>query len=141
MNVNVFLSGVVLFLVFEVFQVERLDSPTTLGTTAWLVGVLVFSGVLWFIGKSVMPKQSNDMKTLWMFAFLFLVVFQVVISYLGPYLGAVFPSQFLPAALTPLVISLWLIVFGGAMFVTGWWSKNGVTSLIGIIWLLTSTYF
>ena len=138
MNANVLLSGIVLFVVFWAFQAGYFDA---LATTAWLVGLVIFIGVQWFIGKTLMPKPSADMKMLWMFAFAFAIVAQVMISYFGPYLGAVFPPGFTPSMLTPLLLSFWLIIFGGTMFIGGWFSKNSLAALIGVIWLLSSTHF
>ena len=57
MNVNVFISGIVLLVVFWAFQAGYFDA---LGTTAWLLGVVIFVGVQWFIGKTLMPKPSAE---------------------------------------------------------------------------------
>ncbi len=142
MDINQAALGVVLFVVFWAFQAGYVN---TLGTSAWFLGVIIFAGILWLIGKSTMPKQTAEFQELWMFTTGFAVVATFVISYLGPTLGAVFPSglsqEQLYAALTPLVLSLWLIVFGGSMFVTGWQAKWGVTTLTGIIWLFSAMHF
>lgn len=130
--------GVVLFLVFWAFQAGYFD---VLGTAAWFVGVIIFSGILWAIGKGVMPKPPEQIKRVWMFATVFAVVATFVISFLGPYIGAVFPPGFNPSQVTPLVLSFWLIIFGGAMFATGWQTKWGVTTLVGIIWLFSAMHF
>ena len=130
--------GIVLFLVFWAFQAGYLDR---LGTTAWVVGAIVFAGILYGIGKVAMPKPSVQMKELWMFATLLAVIVTLVISYGGPYIGAVFPVGFNPMLLTPLVLSFWLIIFGGALFVTGTQVKWGITTLTGVIWLFSSIHF
>ena len=117
--------GVVIFLVFWAFQVGYFNS---LGTTVWL------------IGKGAMPKASADQKELWMFATLFAIVSTALIAYAGPYLGAVFPAGFDPSSLTPVMLSWWLVIFGGAMLLTGWQMKWSVTTLVGIVWLFSAVH-
>lgn len=128
--------GVVLFVVFWGFQ-NGYAAP--LGGAAWLAGAIIFAVVLWLIGQGVMPKPSAEVKSLWMLATPFLIISTFAISYLGPYLGAVLPSN--PATLAPLVLSLWLVVYGAAMFIMGWQEKMGVPALIGIIWLFSAMHF
>ena len=130
--------GVVLLIVFWAFQAHYFDN---LGTSSWVVGAIIFSVVLWLIGKGVMPKAPAEQKELWMFTIAFAVVATAMIAYGGPYLGAVFPANFTPSMLTPLILSFWLIVFGGAMLVQGWQAKWGVTILTGLIWLISSVHF
>ena len=130
--------GIVLFLVFWAFQVGYMNS---LGTAAWFAGAVIFSIILFAIGKVSMPNPSDEIKEVWMFAMAFALVSTFMISFLGPYLGAVFPPGFTPSMLTPLVLSFWLIIFGGAKFVTGWLSKNGTYSLVGLIWLFSAIHF
>jgi hypothetical protein len=36
---------------------------------------------------------------------------------------------------------MWLILFGGAMLLTGMQAKIGVTSLVGILWLFSAVLF
>ena len=129
--------GVVIFAVFWAFQAGYLNA---LGQHAWFVGAIIFSVLLWMIGKHVMPKASADMKELWMFATLFVVVITFMVSYLGQYLGAVAPAGG-AAAMTPFVLSTWLIIYGAAMFVTGHQSKWGVTLATGLIWLVAGLHF
>ena len=131
-------SGIVLFAVFWAFQNGYFAS---IGPAAWVVGVIVFAAIMWFIGKSMMPKANKEMSELWQFASLFAIVSTIAIAYLGPYLGAVFPPGFTPSMIAPLVLSFWLVVFGGAMVVTGLQAKWPVTTLTGIIWLFSSPHF
>ncbi len=138
MNLQQTVLGIVLFIVFWGFQNGYANS---LGTSAWFAGSIIFVIILWLIGKSSMSKPSAEMKELWMFTIAFAIVTTFIVSYLGPYFGVVFPANFTPAMLTPLVLSIWLIVFGGAMLITGWQSKMGVTTLIGIIWLFSALHF
>lgn len=138
MNWKVTVLGIVLFLVFWAFQAGYANS---LGTSAWFLGVIIFTVLLWAIGKALMPKGSAESKELWMFATAFVVISTLVISYLGPAFGAVFPAGFTASQLTPLVLSFWLMVYGGAMFVGGWQGKKGVMTLIGVIWLVSAMHF
>jgi len=119
--------GLALLIVFWAFQVGYFNS---LGMTVWLVAVIIFSVVLWLIGKSTMPKQSAEMKELWMFTFAFVLLATVIISYGAGYIVPAFSSSAL--------VSAWLIIFGGAMFITGWQSKRSIAALIGVIWLFSS---
>lgn len=128
--------GILLFLVFWAFQTGSMDF---LGTAGWFIGILIFTGILWAVGKAAMPKSSPESKMLWGFAMVFVIVSTFVISFLGPWLGAILPSD--PAQIAPLVLSLWLVVYGGAMFVGGWGGKWPVMTLIGIIWLFSSIHF
>ncbi len=130
--------GVVLLVVFWAFQIGVFNF---LGPTAWVVGVVAFSLILWLIGKVSIPKPEANVTELWNFTVAFAIVATAIIAYLGPYLGAVFPPGFMPSQLTPLILSIWLIVFGGTMFVTGWWAKWGVTTAVGVLWLFSSTHF
>jgi len=121
--------GVVLLIIFWAFQAGYLDA---LGTTSWVVGVVLFGLVLWLIGKEAMPKQPESMKELWMFTFVFAIVATAIMAWGTPYLGT--PSSAMP-------ISAWLVLFGGAMLLTGLHAKMEVTSLVGILWLFASIMF
>ncbi len=130
--------GVVLFAVFLAFQMRFFE---VLGPTAWVVGVIVFAGILWLIGKGAMPKRMPpDLAELWNFTTAFAIVSTLLIAYAGPLLGAVMPSGFGMTQLTPFVLGGWLIVFGAAMFVTGWSTKWGVTTAVGVIWVFSSIH-
>ncbi len=138
MNVQQIVIGLVMLLVFWAFQKGYADS---LGTSVWFLGAIIFSVLLMLMGKAVMPKPPEELKKLWNFAILFALAATFAISFLGSMLGAVFPPNFTPAALTPLVLSLWLMVFGGTLFVGAQASKELVGSLIGVIWLFSSLHF
>ena len=138
MEVRQVVLGIAILLVFWAYQNGYANS---LGTTGWFVGIIIFTLLLWSVGKVAMPKQPAEQKELWMFASAFAIVSTFVISFLGPMLGAVFPPNFSPSQLTPLVLSLWLMVYGGAMFVGGWQMKNGIPALIGVIWLFSALHF
>ena len=131
--------GVVLFVVFWAFQTGIFNA---LGNSAWVLGVIILSAVLWLIGRGVLPaKQEPEVGEIWKFTTIFAVVTTIIVAYLGPYLGAVMPAGFDPAQLTPIVLSFWLIVFGAATFVTGWTMKWGATTVLGVIWLFSSIHF
>lgn len=136
-NWKEFVLGIVLFAVFWAFQVGYASS---LGSSEWFAGAIIFVVLLWAIAYSVMPKKPPaDVSQFWMFVSAFAIVATFIVSYLGPYLGAVLPAS--PAALTPLVLSFWLVVFGAAMFVGGWNSKNSVQTWIGVFWLFSALHF
>ncbi len=131
--------GVVLFVVFWAFQIGLMNP---LGTTAWVVGVVIFSILLWLIGKVSMPGRSPaGLAELWKYTTVFAIVATAFIAYAGPFVGAVFRPGFTPAVLMPLVLSFWLIVFGAAMFLTGWSAKWEVTAAVGVLWVIASTHF
>lgn len=138
MDVRQAVLGLVIFVVFWAFQ-NGYAAP--LGGAAWLAGVIIFAILLKLIGNGEMPKPPAGVKELWMLATPFVVISTFAISYLGPYLGAVFPAGFTPAQLTPLVLSFWLVVYGATMFVMGQQEKMGVPTLIGVIWLFSALHF
>lgn len=129
--------GIVLFVAFWAFQVGKFES---LGPAAWLLGAIVFAVVLWMIGKGAMPKPSADMQELWKFATLFVVLGTIFAAYLAPYAGAVMPPGATLSAFTPMLLGLWLAIFGGAMVVTGWQMKWGVTLVVGLLWLVSAVH-
>jgi hypothetical protein len=120
--------GVVLFLIFWVFHAGYLNS---LGTTSWVLGVVVFGLILWLIGKESMPKQPEDMKELWMFTMAFAVVVTAVMAWGTSFFGLI-------ALTAGMVMSAWLLLFGGAMILAGRYAKMEVTTLVGIIWLFSA---
>ena len=129
--------GIVLFVVFWAFQVGYFES---LGVSAWLLGAIIFAVVLWLIGKRAMPKPSADMQELWMFTTLFVVLGTIFAAYLSPYAGVVLPPGVTMLAFTPMLLSLWLVIFGAAMVVTGWQQKWGVTLAVGLLWLISAVH-
>ena len=138
MNAREVILGIVLLLVFWVFQKGYLES---LGTAAWFVGAVIFVAILWLIGMSMMTgKMTADQMQLWIFATVFGLVFTFILSFLAAPLGAVFPANFTTAMLTPLVLSFWLVVFGGAFVVGGRMTARPVILLIGIIWLFSAVH-
>ena len=136
MNIKEVVLGVVLFVVFWAYQAGY---AAALGMHAWFVGAIVFVVLLWAIAYSVMPKQPPaEVKQFWMLVSAFAIVSSFMISYLGPSLGAVLPGSM--SALTPLVLSFWLVVFGSAMAVGGFMSKNMTQAWIGVFWLFSSMH-
>ena len=128
--------GLVLMLVFLAMQAGWLP----FGAMNLLLGVVVFAAVLYLIGKGAMPKQSEDMKELWMFASGLALVLTVLALFAAPYLPGIVPPTDM-AAFAALLMSLWLFIFGGAMFITGWLVKWNVTMLVGIFWLFGALHF
>jgi hypothetical protein len=135
-NWKEFVLGIVLFAVFWAFQAGYANS---LGASAWFAGSIIFVILLWAIGYSLMPKVSAEAKQFWTFVSAFAIVATFIVSYMGPSLGAVLPAN--PAALTPLVLSFWLVVFGAAMFVDGHGTKNKVQTWLGVFWLFSALHF
>lgn len=138
MNLKQILLGIVLFIVFWAFQMKYFAS---LGTAEWFLGVLIFGLILWAIGKVSVPKQSESFKLTFNFAFGIALVIGVIVSFVPPsYLGVVFPPNFTPDQLTPLLLSCWLIIFGARAFITGWEEKWNITMFTGLLWLFVATH-
>ena len=129
--------GIVLFLVFWAFQVGYFN---VLGSAMWFVGALIFAFLPWLFEMGSKQKPPENMKQMWMFATLFVVVISFIGSFLIPYLGAVLPAGFEPSQMTPTILGLWLIAFGGAGLMHGIVQKQYVWSVIGIIWLFTAVH-
>ena len=129
--------GALIFLIFLAFQFGALDF---LGAAAFIVGVIIFSILLWAIGKVSAGKASAEMKLIWKFTTVFAIVLTLFPTFLGPFVGAVFPPDFGAAMLTPLVLAVWLSIFGAAMFATGFYAKFPVTMIVGLIWLLAAVH-
>lgn len=128
--------GIVLFLVFWAFQSGYL-SP--LGTASWFLAAAVVVLITWAIGMGVMPKPTAEQKELWYLAYALILVIAAVGSFVPPsFLGVATP----PSAdqFTALLLTLYLIILGGAMFVTGYEMKWGVTLFTGIFWLFAATH-
>jgi len=124
--------GIVIFILFWAFQANYFAN---LGYAAWIVGLVIFEVILWLIGKGVMPKQSNDMKQLWMYVFAFALISTIIVSYGGMLVsGYSYPSS-------NYVLAFWLVLFGAAMLLTGWQAKFSVTMATGFIWLFSSSLF
>ena len=137
MNAKEVVLGIVLFAVFWAYQVGYAAS---LGQHAWFVGSIIFVVLLWAIAYSVMPKKAPaEVMQFWKLVSVFAIVATFMISYLGPWLGAILPAS--SAALTPLVLGFWLVVFGSAMAVGGFMSKNSIQAWIGVFWLFSSIHF
>lgn len=139
MNIKEVVLGVVLFVVFWAYQAGYANA---LGMHAWFVGSIIFVVLLWAIAYSVMPKKPPaEVRQFWMLVSAFAIVATFMVSYLGPSLGAVFPAGFTPAMWTPMVLSFWLVVFGSAMAVGGFMSKNMTQAWIGVFWLFSALHF
>ena len=138
MNPREVILGIILFGVFWAYQMGYTSS---LGSSAWFLGAIIFVAVLWVIGKTNMPKSPADIKEVWNVLMLVLLVGTFFMSYLGSYLGAVFPPDVTPAQLTPMVLSFWLVIVGAALFVTGWKTQNGLATAIAVFWLFSALHF
>ncbi|MBI4021644.1 MAG: hypothetical protein HY369_05360 [Candidatus Aenigmarchaeota archaeon] len=128
--------GIVMFILFWAYQAGYAAS---LGPAAWFVAALVFSVLLMAMGKTSMEKPQPDIKSAWQFSIAFVLISTLIISFAGQSLGAVVPAD--PSAWTPMLLSFWLVVFGGAMLVTGWKIDSPLTTLVGIIWLFSALHF
>ncbi len=128
MDIRQTVMGLVLLLVFWAFQQGYVSA---LGQWEWLAGAAVFAVLLYAIGKIVMPKASAEMQEIWMFAIGVALLSTIIVSVMA---GG-------QAAIAPIVISWWLIVFGAAMFATGWAGKQNGALMIGLFWLIGSTHF
>jgi hypothetical protein len=124
-----------LLIVFFLFQ---LGVFRPLGPSTWVLGVVVLSFVFWLLGKVSMPRrQPSDLVEVWKFATIFAVITTIIIAYGSPFIGTTMLQASIPD-LTPLVLGLWLVIFGASTFVTGWTAKWGVTTVVGIIWLFSA---
>lgn len=131
--------GIVLFLVFLGFQLGFVD---ILGPVTWLVGVIVFAVILYLIGRVSMPRRGPpQIEELWKFTVGFAVVVTGIYALGAPFLTSMMPAGMSMNQVTSLVLGFWLIVFGAAMFVTGWTAKWGVTTAVGIIWAFSALFF
>lgn len=128
MDIQQIVLGLVLFIVFWAFQAGYVSA---LGQWQWLAGVVVFAVILYIIGKVVMPKPSAEMQQIWQFA--------IGVTILSTIITTVLTGG--QAAVAPIVISWWLIVFGAALFATGWSAKQNGALMIGLFWLIGSTHF
>jgi hypothetical protein len=138
MNGKVLLFGVILFVVFWAFEMGLFEMLSIAG---WLVGAVLFVLLLWGIGKTIMPKPPAESKKIWHFASLFVIILSILGSFFLPYLGVEMPAGTTSAEITIIFISVWLTILGGAMFIDGWMSKEGVQSLIGVFWLFSAVMY
>ena len=137
--------GVVQVLIFVAFQLGVFDA---LQYVAWLLGVIIFSVILWLIGRVSMPRRAPPMlEELWKFTVILAIILTAIYSLLAyvtpmmPHMAAMMPSGMSMAQVTSLILGFWLVVFGAAMFVTGWTVKWGVTTAVGIIWVFSGVFF
>lgn len=128
--------GIVLLLVFWAFQMGFFSS---LGTAGWFLAAVIFVGIVWAIGKGVMPKPSATQKELWMFVSIVALVLTALIAFVPPsLLGVTSPPPVDQRG--AIVLTLLLTLFGAAMLVTGWEMKWNVTMLVGVFWLFVATH-
>lgn len=133
--------GIAQVLVFVAFQLGVFNQ---LQSMAWLLGVIIFSVILRLIGKVSMPRRVPPMlEELWKFTVIFAVVLTAIYSLvpLVPFMASMMPSGMSMAQVTSLILGFWLVVFGAAMFVTGWTVKWGVTTAVGVIWVFSGVFF
>ena len=137
MDIKNIVLGLVLFVVFWAFQAGYLS---ILGAFSWLAGLIIFIVILclWCTG---MASKDSDVMQLCTFVSVFALIVTILISFFGPTLGAVFPPGFEPSAFTPMMLSFWLVVFGGAVLITGIKKKDSIFSVIGLIWLFSAVHF
>lgn len=130
--------GIVQFAVFGAFQAGVFNA---LGPVAWLLGVIIFSAILYLIGRVSMPRrQPPQLEELWKFTVAFAVVLTATVSLGYPLLSSMMPSVTM-AQFSSFLLGFWLIAFGAAIFVTGWTARWGVTTAVGMIWVFTALYF
>jgi hypothetical protein len=132
--------GIVLVLVFLGFQLGISDM---LGAVSWLVAVIVFSAIMYVIGRTAaMPRrQSPEIEGLWKLIVSLAVVLTAIYSLGAPLIASTMPSTMTMAQATSIRLGSWLVIFGAAMFVTGWTAKWGVTTAVGIIWVFNALLF
>lgn len=130
--------GIVQVLVFMAFQLGVFNM---LGPLSWLLGVIIFSVILYLIGRVSMPRrQPPGLVELWKFTTILAVVLTAIYSLAAPLLGSMMPNISMSQA-TALTLGFWLVIFGAAMFVTGWTTKWGVTTAVGVIWALSGLIY
>ncbi len=138
MNSKHVILGLVLIVVFWAFQMGYMSS---LATAEWFAGVIIFSVAMFLMGKTSGETPTDDHKMVWMFAMIFAIVLTAIISFVPPSaLGLALPAGFTPAMWTPVVLSLWLVIYGGAMFAGGHDAEKGMMILIGLIWLFSAVH-
>jgi hypothetical protein len=133
--------GIVEILIFLGFQLGLLNP---LGSVAWLVGVIVFSVILYLIGRASMPRRQPPLlEELWKFIVGFAVVLTAVYSLGAPLLASMMPASasMTMTQATAIALGSWLVIFGAAMLVTGWTTKWGVTTAVGVIWVFNAILF
>lgn len=131
--------GVVQLLVFLAFEFGVFKE---LGSIAWLIGVIIFAGILYLIGRVSMPRRAPpQIEELWKFTTGFAVLVTAIYSLLTAYSPAMTPAGMSMNQITSLILGFWLVVFGAAIFVTGWTAKWGVTTAVGIIWAFSGIFF
>lgn len=137
MNIKNVLYGIILFVVFWAFQAGYV---AFLGPAAWFVGVIIFIIVIcsFCVG---MPKQDAEVKQVCYFTGAFALIVTFMFSFLGPSLGMVIPAGFDPSMLTPMILSIWLVIFGSGFLYTGFKLKEGIPTIIGLIWLFSAIHF
>ena len=126
--------GIVQVLVFIAFQAGVFNA---LGPVAWLLGVIIFAVILNLIGRVAMPRRQPPMiEELWKYTVIFAIVVTAIYSLGAPLLPSMMPppAGMSMAQLTAVFLAFWLVIFGAAMFVTGWTVKWGVTTAVGILW-------
>ena len=125
--------GIVQVLVFLAFQAGVFNS---LQYATWLLGVIIFSVILWLIGRVSMPRRSPPMlEELWKFTVILAVVLTAIYSLGAPFVSSMMPMGMTMEQVTSLMLGFWLVIFGAAMFVTGWTTKWAVTTTVGMIWV------
>ena len=81
-------------------------------------------------------------EELWRFTVILAVVVTAIYSLGAPLLPSMMPSgEMSMAQLTAVFLAFWLVIFGAAMFVTGWTAKWGVTTAVGILWAFGGIIF
>lgn len=131
--------GIVQILVFLAFQAGVFNA---LQFTAWLLGVIIFSIIIWLIGRVSMPRRTPPMlEELWKFTLVLAVVLTAIYSLGAPFMTSMMPPGMTMEQATSLTLGFWLVIFGASMLVTGWAAKWGVTTAVGIIWALSAILF
>jgi len=133
MDIRKIVLGIVLFAIFWAFHV----SSSSFGRSQWLVGSILFAGLLIAAGKATFPKPPADVKYLWEFAAAFVIVLSAIASFFLDSLSAVIPSGG-NAAITPFIVSVWLAVAAAGVLLTGIRTKMVAAQVAGIVWLVAA---
>lgn len=125
--------GVVLFLVYWGFHVGYFDF---LGAASLFVGALFISFLPWLTEIGAKMKPAPDaIKKMWLFATAFVVIGTGIAVFAGPALGMAIADV---SQAAPLMVGIWLLVFGAGSVAHGVMQKHPIMLTIGIIWVFSA---
>lgn len=129
-----------------IFLALQILGVSVLGSLGWLLAAIITAGILWLLGKSVMPRRTPpQLAEIWKFTTIFVVVgiaiysFGDLLSKQYAALASVMPNASM-SVFTSYALGFLLISFGAAMFVTGWTARWAVTTVVGVIWLFLALF-